>query len=104
MSKTLQMPKFKYDREYVKLVPAMSKEERNKLRESLVKDGFWSTHPVICNSKMVLLAGMNRAKICEEENIIPEFKIRDFPNKLEEKKFVIQDNLARRNLNDFQKA
>jgi len=55
-------------------------------------------------SEKVILDGHHRYRICQELGITPKVEVKTFPNKLLEKKFVIEVNLRRRHLNDFQKA
>ncbi|MCE2505883.1 MAG: ParB N-terminal domain-containing protein [Nitrosopumilaceae archaeon] len=80
----------------------LSDEEYDSLRESIKTDGLWL--PVIVNPDGVLLDGHNRLKICQELKIPVKSAVRDFADNLREKKFVIECNLKRRHLNDFQRA
>lgn len=88
--------------EYENLVPAISETEYNSLKKSIEASGLWI--PVLTNPDGVILDGHNRFKICQQLGIAPRFAVREFENKLLEKKFVIECNLKRRHLNDFQKA
>jgi ParB-like chromosome segregation protein Spo0J len=88
--------------EYDKLVPPLSSEEYHSLKESIKENGMWI--PILCNSDGVILDGHHRFRICIELDITPKFAVREFDNKLLEKKFVIECNLKRRQLNDFQKS
>ena len=80
----------------------MSSEEYNSLKESIKIDGLWV--PIICNKDGIILDGHHRFRACIELKLQPKVVIREFDNKLLEKKFVIECNLKRRQLNDFQKA
>ena len=88
--------------EYDKLVPPLSSEEYNSLKESIKNNGLWI--PIICNPEGIILDGHHRFRVCVELKIKIKFAVREFDNKLLEKKFVIECNLKRRQLNDFQKA
>ena len=88
--------------EYEKLVPLLSSEEYNSLKESIKENGLWL--PILCNPEGVILDGHHRFRACIELKLKTKFAIREFENKLLEKKFVIECNLKRRQLNDFQKA
>jgi ParB-like chromosome segregation protein Spo0J len=88
--------------EYEKLVPALSKDDFDSLKESIEKHGQYI--PIIINQDGIILDGHHRYKICQELGIELKYEIRKFENKLLEKKFVIETNLARRHLNDFQKS
>jgi len=89
--------------EYEKLVFPLSSEQYHSLKESIREnDGIWI--PIICNAEGVILDGHHRFRACIELEIKPKAVVKEFDNALLEKKFVIECNLARRQLNDFQKA
>ena len=88
--------------EYGRLVPNLSEKDYDNLKNSIEKNGLWVT--ILVNSQGIILDGHNRYDICKELGIEPRFAIRTFENKLLEKKFVIECNLYRRHLNDFQKS
>jgi len=88
--------------EYDKLVFPLSSDEYNSLKESIKQNGLWM--PIICNVDGVILDGHHRFMACIELKIKTKYAIREFENKLLEKKFVIECNSKRRQLNDFQKA
>jgi hypothetical protein len=93
----------KINLEYSKLVNSLSNSEYQSLKTSLKEDGLH--YPIVINSKGEILDGHHRYKICKELNIIPiKYEIKYFNNTIEEKRFVIDINLKRRQLNDFQKA
>ena len=72
------------------------------MKNSIKQDGLH--YPIVINSKEEILDGHDRYKICTELDIPIKYEIRAFNNSLEEKRFVIDINLKRRQLNDFQKA
>ena len=88
--------------EYDKLVPALTSEEYHSLKESIKENGLWI--PILCTPEGVILDGHHRFRVCIELELKTKFAVREFENKLLEKKFVIECNLKRRQLNDFQKT
>ena len=88
--------------EYDKLIPALSSEEYISLKESIKENGLWL--PILCNAEGIILDGHHRFRACIELKLKTKFALREFENKLLEKKFVIECNLKRRQLNDFQKT
>lgn len=87
--------------EYEKLVPPLSSDEYHSLKESIKNNGLWI--PILCNAEGVILDGHHRFRICIELELKTKVVVREFDNTLLEKKFVIESNLKRRQLNDFQK-
>jgi ParB-like chromosome segregation protein Spo0J len=94
----------KLNPEYEKIAKSfpMSREEYEALKESIKKEGLY--YPIIVNEEGEILDGYHRYKACLELGIEPKFEVKKFPNKLQEKKFVLESMLKRRHLNDFQKA
>lgn len=88
--------------DYQSLLPELSREEYEALKESIRKDGLH--YPIEINRENVILDGHNRYKICKELGVSLKTEVRNFKNKLLEKAFVITVNLRRRHLNDFQKC
>jgi hypothetical protein len=92
----------KINNEYSSLVPGLTKEEYESLKESIKQDGLWV--PLIINQDGVLLDGHHRYKACKELRIRPYYIVKELNNKYDEKFFVIDSNLKRRQLNNFQKV
>jgi len=92
----------KEDSEYKALLPRLSSEEYEALKESIKAEG--QHLPIVINSDNVILDGYTRYDICKELQIVPKTMVKDFDNKLLEKKFVIISNLQRRHLTTNQKA
>jgi ParB-like chromosome segregation protein Spo0J len=92
----------KINPEYSKLVNPLSNAEYESLKNSIKEDGLH--YPIVINSKKEILDGHHRYKICKELDIQIKYEIKYFDNIIEEKKFVIDINLKRRQLNDFKKA
>jgi hypothetical protein len=86
--------------EYDKLLPKMSEEEFVELKKSIQTEG--QHYPIIVNEDLEVLDGHHRFRACIELDIEPDFEVRKFDDKLLEKKFVIEANLRRRHLNNFQ--
>jgi len=78
----------------------MSEEEFAQLKESIRTEG--QHYPIIVNEDLVVLDGHNRYRACIELDLEPDFEVKRFEDKLLEKKFVIEANLRRRHLNNFQ--
>jgi ParB-like chromosome segregation protein Spo0J len=86
--------------EYEKLLPKMSDEEFAELKASIETEG--QHYPIVVNENLEVLDGHHRFRACVELGIEPDFEVRRFEDKLLEKKFVIEANLRRRHLNNFQ--
>ncbi len=87
---------------YSKLINPLSKLEYDVLKNSINNKGLHL--PIIVNQDNVILDGHNRLKICQELGIEPKFEVKKFLDQLQEKEFVIEINLKRRHLNNFQIA
>ena len=86
--------------EYEKLLPKMSEEEFAELKASIQTEG--QHYAIVVNEDLEVLDGHHRYRACTELGIEPDFEVRKFDSKLLEKKFVIETNLRRRHLNNFQ--
>jgi ParB-like chromosome segregation protein Spo0J len=86
--------------EYEKMLPTMTPQEFTELKTSIQQDG--QHYPIVANEDLEVLDGHHRFKACTELGLEPDFEVRKFENKLMEKKFVIEANLRRRHLNNFQ--
>jgi ParB-like chromosome segregation protein Spo0J len=86
--------------QYEKMLPTMSQEEFEQLKESIRTEG--QHYPIIVSEKLEVLDGHHRFRACLELDIEPDFEVKYFEDKLLEKKFVIEANLRRRHLNNFQ--
>ena len=78
----------------------MTEEEFAELKVSIRTEG--QHYPIIVNEDLEVLDGHHRYRACMELGIEPDFEVRKFEDKLFEKKFVIEVNLRRRHLNNFQ--
>jgi ParB-like chromosome segregation protein Spo0J len=86
--------------QYEKMLPMMSQEEFDQLKESIRTEG--QHYPIIVSESLEVLDGHHRFRACLELDIDPDFEVKHFEDKLLEKKFVIEANLRRRHLNNFQ--
>ncbi len=86
--------------QYEKMLPKMSEEEFAELKVSIKAEG--QHYAIIANEDLEVLDGHHRFRACTELGIEPDFEVRKFEDKLLEKKFVIEANLRRRHLNNFQ--
>lgn len=90
------------NKDYEGLVPHLTKSEYEQLKSSIEIEGLYI--PIIINKNNVILDGHHRYKICTDLGLPIRYVTKEFENELLEKKFVIESNLRRRQLNDFQKA
>ena len=90
----------RFNPEYEKLLPKMSEAEFVELKASIQAEG--QHYPITVNEDLEVLDGHHRYRACTELGIEPDFEVRKFEDKLLEKKFVIEVNLRRRHLNNFQ--
>jgi ParB-like chromosome segregation protein Spo0J len=93
---------FKINPVYSRLVNLLSNTEYESLKNSIKEDGLH--YPIVVNPKREILDGHHRYKICKELDIPIKYEIKFFNNTIEGKRFVIDINLKRRQLNEFQKA
>lgn len=78
----------------------MSDQEYDELKKSIQAEG--QHYAIVVNENLQILDGHHRFRACIELDIEPDFEVRKFEDKLLEKKFVIESNLVRRHLNNFQ--
>jgi DNA methylase/ParB-like nuclease domain len=92
----------KIDKEYAKLVPSLTDKEYQGMKLSIEVDG--QHYPIIVNEQGIILDGHHRLKACTELKREPRIEVVSFPSQIKEIEFVVDSNLKRRHLNDFQKA
>ena len=86
--------------EYSNLVYPLSELEYIALKNSIKEDGLH--YPITVNSQGEVLDGHHRYKICKELNLLPiRHEVKYFKDSIEEKEFVIEINLKRRQLKHF---
>jgi N6-adenosine-specific RNA methylase IME4 len=86
---------------YEALLPKLSEEEYEALKKSIEANGLYMR--IVVNSSGTILDGHHRFQACTELGIEPVFEVKDFPDPLLERKFVIETNLKRRQLTAFQR-
>ena len=77
------MMTIKTNQEYASLVPQLSKEEYESLKQSIKENGLWV--PIVVNNDGVILDGHHRYKACQELGIkIEPYKMvrKEFEDKL----------------------
>jgi N6-adenosine-specific RNA methylase IME4/ParB-like chromosome segregation protein Spo0J len=92
----------KINPEYEVLLPKLTKEEYESLKESIKKEG--QHYAITINDNSEILDGHHRNKACLELEIEPYFEVKHFDDKLSEKMFVIESNLRRRHLHPLDAA
>lgn len=97
------MVEIKVRQEYLDLVPAMPKQEFEELKQSIKTNRQY--YPITVNKKYEVLDGHHRYKACKDLGLAIDYlPPREFANELDEKEFVINCNLKRRHLNEFQRV
>jgi hypothetical protein len=91
---------------YQNLVPPLSIQEYEALKRSISEKGFWKSKPITINGQGIILDGYHRYQACQELKIKPVISVEIFDGDggLQEKLFVIESNLRRRQLNKFQRT
>jgi len=87
------------DKEFRDLIPPLSKDEYNQLKENIRHEG-WRENEAIITWNNIIIDGHHRNKICEELGIIPKYIEKDFQNRDEVKIWMINNQKGRRNLTD----
>ncbi len=87
--------------EYARLVPTLSKDEFESLKQSIKENELY--YAIIVNQHGVILDGYQRYKACQESERKPKFLVKFFENPLLEQKFRIETNMNRRHLTPFQR-
>jgi len=90
------------NKEYESLVPPMTKETFESLMSSIRQSG--QLEPITINNKGEVLDGHNRLRACEKLHIEPIFEVKTFDNPLNEKLYIIDVNLQRRQLTVAQRV
>jgi hypothetical protein len=89
------------DDEYASLMPAMSDSDLEVLKISIQERG--QCVPIVVNQDRVIIDGHLRHRACQELGKKPAIIAKQFENRLQEKEFIIESNLNRRHLNEFQR-
>jgi ParB-like chromosome segregation protein Spo0J len=87
--------------EYIQLVPQVTASEYERLKRPIKEEG--GLVPVVLNQDNVVLVGHHRLQACAELDILASCLKKDFMGRpLDE--VMMNLNLYRRSLNDFQRA
>jgi ParB-like chromosome segregation protein Spo0J len=100
--KSMDNGTFRINKDYQSLLPPFSEIEFYLLKQSIKEDGLHI--PIIVNKHGVILDGHHRFRACKELGFTPEYYVMEFKDSLEEKQFVIESNLRRRQLGLFQRV
>jgi N6-adenosine-specific RNA methylase IME4 len=88
--------------DYARLCPPLPQTEYGELKASIQKYGLW--YPIKVNPNGIILDGHHRFKACGELKVAPRYEVIYFEDPLDEKEFVIDSNLKRRQLTDYQRV
>lgn len=86
---------------FLDLVPRSSKHEMQILTESIMKNGL--REPIVISKNHFILDGHTRFEICQNLGIKPKYRIMRFDSYEEEEEYVVESNMERRHVNNFQK-
>ncbi len=89
------------DPEFAALIPPLTPDEFSGLEKSILEEGCRNAIIVWGN---IIIDGHNRFNICSKHNIPYRTEYRDFPNREAAMLWMLQNQLSRRNLNDFQRV
>jgi len=95
--------KIKIDPEFKSIIPPLSDEERNRLRENLISEGCRDPL-VVWKEKGVLLDGHNRLEICDECEISYAVKEISLTDRTTAKVWILRNQMGRRNLSGTQRS
>ena len=91
----------KIDDEFSSLIPALTEDEYKRLEASILNEGC---RDVIVLWGEIIIDGHNRYNICMKHNISFNTVQKEFASRDEVKLWMLQNQLSRRNLNDFQRV
>src|SRR5215467_307342 len=87
--------------DYVSLVPGISSEDFESLKQSIKENGLY--YAITVNQHGIILDGYQRYRACQELGTDPKSLIQYFQDPLLEQKFRIEANMNRRHLTPFQR-
>lgn len=93
--------KYRIDPELNTVLPKLSEEDYTALEKSLLTDGYKGAPIMIWDG--VIVDGHNRYEICNKHNIPYEVKNIDFENKEEAMRWMVRQQIGRRNLTPMQR-
>ena len=89
------------DEEFAGIIPPLTEDEYSRLEQSILAEGCRDALVLWGN---VIVDGHNRYKICTEHDIPYDTVQKEFGSRDEVKLWMLQNQLSRRNLNDFQRV
>lgn len=95
------MVNLKINDHFLDLVPRPTKQVFQTLTESILKNGL--REPIVISKNHFILDGHTRFEICQNLKIEPEYRIMYFDSYEDEESYVIDANMERRQVNNFQK-
>ena len=95
------MKHVKINDHFFDLVPRPTKKEMQILTESIMKNG--QREPIIISKNHFILDGHSRFEVCQNLGIKPEYRTMRLNTYEEEEAYVVEANMERRNVNNFQK-
>ncbi len=93
--------KFKINQEYKALLSPLTDDELDLLEKNIVEVGV--IHPILVGIDGTVYDGHNRFKICRKHRIPIKYKIIDLGDDESIKLWIVEQQLGRRNLSDFQR-
>lgn len=93
--------KYRIDPELNSVLPKLSEEDYTALEKSLLTDGYKGAPIMIWDD--VIVDGHNRYEICNKHNIPYEVKKIDFENREEAMRWMVRQQIGRRNLTPIQR-
>ena len=102
MNDRIDINEIKISKHYLALVPRMTTDDAASFEQAIKEDGI--REPLVLNQDYLLLDGHSRYDQAQKQKIkqLP-FRIKNFDDKLYEEKYVIECNLQRRHLTNYQK-
>ena len=92
---------FKINPNYYEAIPRPTKEERRALDLKMIEKG--QLEPIVVNPNMVILDGHTRYDILLNRGKKIKYIIREFESDLLEAQYVVECNVMRRQLNNYQR-
>lgn len=92
---------FTINEKYQNAVPRPNEYEYNALKMKIIENG--QQEPIIVNKNMVILDGHTRYDIMSQRGMEIEYRTKDFDDEEQEFEYVVESNIMRRQLNNFQK-
>jgi|TARA_B110000263_G_C15264750_1_gene490575 hypothetical protein len=95
------MVNLKINDHFFDLIPRLSKHEMQILTESIMRNGL--RDPIVISKNHFILDGHSRFEVCQNLGIKPTYRIMRFDSYEEEEEYVVESNMERRQVNNFQK-